>query len=144
MRYRHAPAHAYAAPVEGEAIGGINTTPLIDVMLVLLVMFIITIPAMTHQVPIDLPQPAPDRTRPITTHRLELLPSGALRLDGAPVAPAALEARLATLRADPQASLILAPDPAVPYAPVAETLATVKRAGVTRLGFEGNEGFAGL
>ena len=56
-RFRPA-ASAFADDVP---ISGINTTPLIDVMLVLLIMFVITIPPMMNQVPMELPQPAPDR-----------------------------------------------------------------------------------
>src|SRR5687767_13513320 len=49
---------------EGEALCDINTTPLIDVMLVLLIMFIITIPIMTHAVKLDMPQPQPNQPPP--------------------------------------------------------------------------------
>lgn len=134
---------SFASPVVAEEpIGTINTTPLIDVMLVLLIMFVITIPPMLNQVPMELPQPAPRPELPITTHRLELLRDGGLRLDGATVDQAGLKARLALLRADPQNSLVIRSDAATRYGLFVETLATVKRAGITRLGFEGNAQFA--
>ncbi|VVT23111.1 conserved hypothetical protein [Sphingomonas sp. EC-HK361] len=121
-------------------IDGINITPLIDVMLVLLVMFIITLPATMHQIPIDLPQPGPDKALPRTMHRLEIARGGAVALDGARVSQAALAARLGTLAQDPQAMLVMKTDPQARYDTFVQTTATVKRAGITRLGFEGNAG----
>lgn len=127
-------------PAESHApMGELNITPLIDVMLVLLVMFMITLPAMTHKVPIDLPQPGPDRTLPQVTHRLVLARNGGLTLDGRAVDDADLPARLTAMRADPQAVLTLRTDPEARYERFAELMGTVKRAGVTRLGFEGND-----
>src|SRR5687767_11155908 len=79
----------------------INTTPLIDVMLVLLIMFIITIPVATHKVPLDLPQPSPDPRLPVPIHRLEIQPSGRLSWDGSVIAGTQLPARLRALAADP-------------------------------------------
>jgi biopolymer transport protein ExbD len=132
---RFVPAAPNHAPIDG-----INITPLIDVMLVLLVMFIITLPATMHQIPIDLPQPAPDKALPRAIHRLEIARGGAVALDGAGVSQAALAARLGTLAQDPQAMLVMKTDPQARYDAFAQTTATVKRAGITRLGFEGNAG----
>lgn len=133
-RYRFA-----AAAREQQPMSGMNITPLIDVMLVLLVMMILTIPAMTHKVPIDLPQPGETSRTDVVIHQLDLAANGALRLDGTPLAPAALPARLAALKADPKAELHVATDPRARYDRFDETLATIKRAGITRLGFVGNE-----
>lgn len=132
---------AYARQIAGEPqlIGELNITPLIDVMLVLLVMFIITLPAMTHKVPIDLPG-GPNPNLPQETHRLVLARGGSLTLDGRAVSDADLPARLKAMRADPQAVLTMRTDPEARYERFDQTLAIVKRAGVTRLGFEGNEG----
>ena len=127
---------AFAAPAEPEPLSALNITPLIDVLLVLLVMLILTIPIMAHKVPMDLPQPAPLPPAERVTHRLALTPAGTVTLDGAAVPDAALPARLAALRADPRTSLVFAADPAVRYERFVATLATVKRAGITRLGFE--------
>jgi biopolymer transport protein ExbD len=123
-------------------MGELNTTPLIDVMLVLLVMFIITIPITTHKVPLDLPGgPPKERTEPIV-HRLNLDESGRINLDGAIVAEAELPARLATINAEPTSELHLRAEAETPYDSFDRVLAAVKRAGVTRLGLVDNERFA--
>ena len=127
---------AYAADA-GEPIAALNITPLIDMMLVLLVMFILVLPALTHEVPLDLPKPAPDRTLPVTTHRLVLARNGGLALDGVAIGEAALRVRLGAIAADRQAELTLRTDPETRYERFDQVLALVKRAGVTRLGFEG-------
>ena len=134
---------AYAAVVE-QPISAINTTPIIDVMLVLLIMFIITIPVMTHSVKIDLPGGVPP-VAPVEpeTHQLALDSASRVTWDGAPVAEADLPARLAAFRA-------AAPDGILRFQAEAETryedfdrvLAEVKRAGIVRLGFVGNDRFA--
>lgn len=120
----------------------INITPLIDVLLVLLIMMILTIPAMTHKVPIDLPQPGPASPELAVAHTIDMDATGALALDGKPVSDAALQARLAALRADPDNLFHLRIDPHARYERADQALATIKRAGVTRLGFVGNERFA--
>lgn len=124
-----------------EPIAAINITPLIDVLLVLLVMMIITLPATTHEIPVNLPQPGPYQSLPQKVHRLDIAPSGVLTLDGAVVAEAALGKRLSAITADRQALLTLNTDAAVRYETFDRVLAVIKRAGVTRLGFVGNERF---
>jgi biopolymer transport protein ExbD len=132
---------AYARAVEGDApIASLNITPLIDVMLVLLVMFILAVPAMTHEVPLDLPQPAPVAAPQQIHHLLTLDRAGQARLDGMALSDPALSVRLASLRTDPRAELAMRTDPETRYVRFDEVLAVVKRAGITRLGFEGNEG----
>lgn len=124
---RYAPAASHYEP-----LGEMNITPLIDVLLVLIVMLILTIPIMANQVPMDLPGQAKVPVAERVTHRLEIAASGATILDGA-----ALDDRaLAALRGDPNAVLVLRGDPEARYERFVETLATVKRAGITRLGFE--------
>lgn len=118
-------------------IAALNITPLIDVLLVLLVMFILVLPTLTHEVPLDLPQPRPVATLPITTHRLVLSREGALALDGVAVDETTLSARLKALAADRQAVLTMRTDPETRYERFDQVLAVVKRAGVTRLGFVG-------
>lgn len=115
-----------------------NTTPLIDVMLVLLVMVIITIPMLNHEVPIDIPRGrvAPEER---VTHRLEIMRDGAVFVDGAATSDAALLRKLAVLRADPRAELTVRTDPQARYDHFARTLVVVKRAGITRLGFVGHQ-----
>lgn len=134
---------AYATVTE-QPMSSINTTPIIDVMLVLLIMFIITIPVMTHSVKIDLPQgvPPPATIEP-ETHQLALDAASRLTWDGAPIAEAALPARLAAFRtAAPDGILHFRADPETRYEDFDRVLADVKSAGVERLGFVGNDRFA--
>ncbi|MCM8731758.1 ExbD/TolR family protein [Hephaestia sp. GCM10023244] len=133
---RHRPV--FAAPAEPVPVFAINITPLIDVLLVLLVMMILTIPTMMHEVPIDLPQPGPVAVADRVTHELAIARDGGLTLDGAPASDAALIGRLAVQRADPANELVMRTDPDARYDRFARVLADVKRAGVTRLGFVGN------
>ena len=120
----------------------INTTPLIDLMLVLLVMFIISIPIATHKVPLDVPS---NRLpgEPVPVHRLDLDAAGRLFWDGRPIADAALTPLLVRMAADPtDPELHIAVDGETRYERVDATLAAIGRAGITRMGFVGNERFA--
>ncbi len=121
-----------------EPMSAINITPMIDVMLVLLVMLILTIPPLTHKVAIDLPRPHPGRIDPSVPHRLEIERSGALQWDGARVSDAALTGRLAAFNRDGASVLQLRTDPEARYERFDQVLATGKRANVTRLAFVGN------
>ncbi|HEX8535288.1 MAG TPA: biopolymer transporter ExbD [Allosphingosinicella sp.] len=138
-RHRQVPSLAAEA---GGPISELNTTPLIDVMLVLLIMFIITIPITTHKVPLDLPGGIPPaRSEPIV-HRLNLDQSGRITLDGAALSERDLPARLAAISAEPTSELHLRAESETPYDRFDRVLAAVKRAGVTRLGLVDNERFA--
>ena len=122
----------------------INTTPLIDLLLVLLVMLILSVPIATHKIPLDVPRPEPTREAPPPVHRLTIAADGGYAWDGRPVADAELPAHLSAMARDPaQPVLHLAADGEARYERVDETLAVVLRAGVTRLGFVGNERFLG-
>ena len=134
---------SFAAP-SGQPIGELNTTPLIDVMLVLLIMFIVTIPIGTHKVAVDLPQGTPPIGAEPVVHRLSLMADGSLTWDGAAIPEAALPARLAALKTDTAAQLHLRADGAARYADYDRLLATIKGAGIEKLGLVGNEAFAGL
>ncbi len=129
--------------VVGEPAPMINTTPLIDLMLVLLVMLMLSIPVSTHKMPIDVPPPGPTPPGPRPpVHRLDIDAAGRLAWDGRGIADAELGARLAGMAADPaQPVLHFAADGETRYERVDETLALVLRAGVTRLGFVGNDEF---
>lgn len=130
------------ARAQFQPMSQLNITPLIDVLLVLLVMLILTIPMATQKVSIDLPVAGPPRTTPPEKmHRLDIAASGALLLDGAAVDEAALPARLAPLVADPEALLTINADAASRYDTFDHVLATIKRAGVKRLGFARNDAF---
>ena len=119
-----------------------NTTPLIDVMLVLLVMMIITIPPQSHAVKIDLPGPPPlvhvDRVK----NRLVVTEAGATLWNGAVVSERQLVGLLgASAAMDPAPELHFQPEAGARYARVDEVLAMSKQAGVTRMGFVGNEAY---
>ena len=121
----------------------INTTPLIDVMLVLLIMLIITIPLQTHAVKLDIPScarcPIPDATK----NEVMITGGGAILWNGTDVGEAGLRYELAlTRRMRPTPELHLRPDAAARYEIVDKVLADIKRAGVTKVGFVGNEAYA--
>jgi len=127
---------------EAQPIAEINTTPLVDVMLVLLIMFILIIPVGTHKVPLDLPTPG---VAPLPqTHRLDLDAAGRLFWDGRPVGAAEFTQRLRAMAADPADPLLeINADAETRYDRFDETLAAVRRAGVARLAFVGQDRFAG-
>ncbi|MFN3388383.1 MAG: ExbD/TolR family protein [Allosphingosinicella sp.] len=141
QRRRPAFATLAAGVPDDRPISELNTTPLIDVMLVLLIMFIVTIPIANHAVKLDLPVgPPPAVQAEPTVHRLDIDAGGRLFWDGAPVAEAALPARLETVRAaGPDAVLHLRADAEARYETFDRILAAVKRAGVERLGFPDNQ-----
>ena len=125
---------------EPEPISALNTTPLIDVLLVLLIMLIVTVPASTHKLPVDLPS-GPSNPLPDAPHRLDISATGALSWDGRAIADGELPALLAATAAANDV-LHFKADEAARYERFARVLTTVKRAGVTRLGFVGNERMA--
>lgn len=134
--------HPAAVPAASEPEPAMNTTPLIDLMLVLLVMFIVSIPMATHKVPLDVGTgPPPDA--PALAHRIDVDAAGNLFWDGRPISDARLPAILARHAADPaEPELHIAAAAETRYERVDALLATVLRAGVTRTGFVGNERFA--
>ena len=126
-----------------EPIMDINTTPLIDVLLVLLIMFIITIPIQSHAVKLDLPQPNPNQVQPPVDpvkNKIVVMNNGATMWNGTPVDQAQLRLLLdQSLQIDPVPELHLQPEPTAPYSFVNEVLVTTRQAGVTKMGFVGNE-----
>jgi len=127
----------------GESMVDINTTPLIDVMLVLLVMFIITLPVMTHAVKLDMPQSKsePPPTPPVVVN-LEVDFDGTIYWDGSIVTMSQLESYLRNAATQqPQPEIHLRPNKRVKYDYVAKVLAAAQRLGVTKIGFAGNEQF---
>ena len=127
-----------------QPINEMNTTPLIDVMLVLLIMFIITIPIQSHSVPIDLPSPLPMQSPPDPVrNKLAIDADGGTFWNGAPIDRSALGAMLARVGSmAPQPELQLQPHPQARYETVDEVLAMIKRANVTAMGMVGNENYA--
>ena len=134
------------ASAEGEPMMDINTTPLIDVMLVLLIMFIITIPIQTHAVKLDLPQDQPNQTPPPVDpvkNKVVITPDGQVLWNGAPVDLVTLRQYLdLTQQMNPIPELHLQPDPNARYELVDQVLAVTKRAHVEKMGFVGNEAYA--
>lgn len=124
-------------------IADLNTTPLIDVMLVLLIMFILTVPLATHAVKINLPTGGPPPVNEPKVHRIDLDAAGRILWDGAPLPAAQLPARLdAFLAARDDGVLELRADGRARYEDFDKLLATIKRSGIERLAFVGNERFA--
>jgi biopolymer transport protein ExbD len=130
---------------DGEPMGEMNTTPLIDVMLVLLIMFIITIPIQTHAVKIDLPVNSANQTPPPIDpikNKVSVAPTGIITWNGSPIDIVTLRLYLDRTKAmSPEPELHVQPDPQARYEVVDNVLAVIKRSGVTKMGFVGNEQF---
>ncbi len=126
-----------------ETMCDMNTTPLIDVMLVLLVMLIVTIPIQTHAVKLDLPPPNnnPPPTVPPVVVNLEIDFDGTPIWNGSPVpSRAQLDRYFTDIAAQiPQPEVHLRPNRLAKYNDVARALADAQRLGVTKIGFVGNE-----
>ncbi len=129
---------------DGSPMMEMNTTPLIDVMLVLLIMFIITIPVATHSVDIDLPvpnnePPPPDMIDPIK-NKIVLSPSDEILWNGTPINDGELVRNLeATKAINPEPELQFEPDQQASYDLSIRVLNVIKASGVTKFGFVGNE-----
>jgi len=132
---------------DGDVMMDINTTPLIDVMLVLLIMFIITIPIQTHAVKMNMPVPnnAAPPPMPPEIIRIDVDFDGTIGWNGEIIEAgdrAAIEARLAAVAAQAdQPEVHLRPNKLVVYKHVAMIMATAQRLGVTKIGIVGNEQF---
>jgi biopolymer transport protein ExbD len=122
---------------DDEVMSEINMTPLVDVMLVLLIIFIITAPVLKHAVKIELPQASqqPLVVQPQSV-ALSIQADGAYLLDSEPLTDEALATRLAVLQQQaPQAQLQIHGDRAVPYERVARAMAMAQRAGWHNMAF---------
>ena len=128
---------------DGAPMMDINTTPLIDVMLVLLIMFIITIPVATHAVNIDLPSPS--APPPLTQvkrdkNQVSITPQGVVLWNNVPLNTSQLVGALQqTAKMKPEPELDFQPDAQAPYDMAAKVLNIIKQSGVTAFGFVGNE-----
>src|SRR3954465_12571249 len=127
---------------DGEPMLDVNVTPLIDVMLVLLIMFIITIPIQTHAVKLDLPVNTDTPPPPIQPLKnvVSINAQGEICGNGAPVPKPQLRAYLdTTQQMNPVPELHLQPDATARYEIVDKVLAVTKQAHVQKMGFVGNE-----
>ncbi|MFL6731424.1 MAG: ExbD/TolR family protein [Sphingomicrobium sp.] len=128
---------------DGEPMLDVNVTPLIDVMLVLLIMFIITIPIQTHAVKLDLPQQQTNQPPPPVDpvkNVLSINASDQVLWNGQPVTLTQLRAYLdTTQQMNPIPELHLQPDATARYEVVDKVLAVTKQAHVQKMGFVGNE-----
>ncbi len=133
---------AVTNPESADPMMDINTTPLIDVMLVLLIMFIITIPAQTHAVKLDLPQATETPPPPVEPqkNKIVITADGQILWNGQAVDLPRLRQYLdITANMTPTPELQLQPDRLARYEIVDEVLAQTKRANITTMGFVGNE-----
>lgn len=129
---------------EGEPMMDMNTTPLIDVMLVLLIMFIITIPIQTHAVKLDLPPPNPNpqNVKP-DFNQINIDFLGAVYWNNNEVQlPVLTQYLTQAAKMSPEPELRLKPDALAKYDTVDRVMAAAQRAGVTKMGFVGNEAYA--
>ena len=129
----------------GEPMMEINTTPLIDVLLVLIIMLIITIPPQTHAVKLDLPQNQDQNDPPPidpVKNKVVITAAGQTLWNGAPVQPTQLRQYLdITQQMNPVPELHLQPEPNARYELVDQVLVITKQAHVEKMGFVGNESY---
>jgi biopolymer transport protein ExbD len=138
---------AGGAKEEGAPMNDMNMTPLIDVLLVLLIMFIITIPIQTHAVKLDLPVDDPNNKTPPpimpTKNKVVVSAAGQILWNGTPITLVQLRQYLdLTQQMNPTPELHLQPEPQARYELVDQVLAVTKRANVEKMGFIGNEAYA--
>ena len=122
---------------DGAVLSEINMVPLIDVMLVLLIVFIVTLPVVRHAVSVDLPQASSQASRDKPeTLRLSIDAQGQYHWNQEMLSDEALQARLETAATQqPQPELHINGDKAVRYERVAQAMAAAQRAGIRRMGF---------
>ena len=131
-----------------DAVSEMNTTPLIDVMLVLLIMFMLSIPMATHASKVDNPSPPKgDKAVLAVRHEVGVTFDSKLLWDQQPIEQLALFEQfraIARLQVDQQPDVLLRPDPYSRYETVARVVAGAQTAGITKLGFAGNEDYGSL
>jgi biopolymer transport protein ExbD len=120
-----------------DVMSEINMTPLVDVMLVLLIIFMIAIPVVQHAVKVELPRTSSTRDKtPPDNLQLAVDAQGQFFLGKQPIAPDALEEALRLEAAkDPQPQIYIRGDKKVPYEHVAQAMTSAQRSGLTKIGF---------
>ncbi len=128
---------ALNASSEHTAMSDINVTPLVDVMLVLLIVFIVTAPLLMQAIKVDLPKTAPVAPlQQAQTLQLAINAEGSVYIDQRPIQFDTLENELRTIRATtPEINVHLHADENVKYGRVAQVMAVINRAGIDKLGF---------
>ncbi|RJY09656.1 ExbD/TolR family protein [Aurantiacibacter aquimixticola] len=128
---------------DGAPMMEMNMTPLIDVLLVLLIMFIITIPVATNAINVDLPQPSPPTNEPEVdpiTNKVVITPNDEILWNGEQVDEGGLVFQLQqSMQLQPEPELQFEPEANASYDRSARVLDIIKSSGVTRFGFVGNE-----
>jgi biopolymer transport protein ExbD len=136
LAIRRSRRRLYKANFEKPPIDEMNTTPLIDVMLVLLIMIMITLPLPTHKVPVDLPQAGATDAAPPPADLLEIAQNGTVSWNGVALGQVELSAKLQAHLANPQKPVLhVKSDPEATYERFDQILAVIRFEGVTRLGF---------
>ena len=130
---------AFASNKKGGPMADINVTPLVDVMLVLLIIFMITMPLTSERIQIDLPQKSNVKNdeEPPPPIALTINSAGNLFWDGQPLTKDLFELQLQfEARKDPQPMLQIKADPFTEYQVLADVMGTAKNIGMTKIGFE--------
>lgn len=135
---------AFSSGSGGGPMADINVTPLVDVMLVLLIIFMVTAPPMSHQIQVDLPQPTlnppPPPLHPPEPIKIHIDASGGVQMNGTPIDMKSLEAQFNAVgeeQLDDQGKLEIDTDPEAEYEVLAKVLARAKNAKLTKIGFVG-------
>ena len=127
---------------EGEPVSEINTTPLIDVMLVLLIMIIVTVPPQRHAVKLDTPVPCPTcvaETEPLQPVRIAVDFDGALTWNGEAISSQEMDRRFAVeAKRTEQAEVHVAPHRLAKYGVIAHVMAAAQRNGLRKMGIVGS------
>ena len=124
----------------GGSFTDINMTPLIDVMLVLLIIFIISLPMVTHAIKIDNPPPGPPPVKTPVAVNLAIDFDGTVSWNGTPVDRKTLQGYIAQEAAtDPQPEMRISVDKFAKYEKVAQTLADLQSRGLKKIGFVNDE-----
>jgi biopolymer transport protein ExbD len=131
---------AFSSNSSGGAMADMNVTPLVDVMLVLLIIFMVTAPAMSYQIQVDLPQntnvPPPKVENPPEPIRIHVQTGGTVAWNGSPVPMATLQAQFDVEGArDVQPTIEITTDPEAEYETLAKVLARTKNAGLLKISF---------